>query len=83
MSSASLAGEYVTDTVGLVLRLEGRQMGAQAQAIFAAAEARQTVIYVPAMVLAEILYLQTATRTYSGAAAPAAFRDDSEAVART
>jgi predicted nucleic acid-binding protein len=32
-------------------------MGAQAQAVFTAAEAGQTVIHVPAMVLAEILYL--------------------------
>ncbi|MGH9844592.1 MAG: PIN domain-containing protein [Blastocatellia bacterium] len=57
MSSASLANEYATDTMGLVLRLEGRQMGAQAQTIFAAAEAEQTVMHIPAMVLAEILYL--------------------------
>lgn len=57
MSSDSLASEYVTDTMGLVLRLEGRQMGAQAQTIFAAAEAGQTVIHIPAMVMAEILYL--------------------------
>jgi len=57
MSSASLASDYVTDTMGLVLRLEGRQMGAQAQTIFAAAETGQTVIHIPAMVMAEILYL--------------------------
>ena len=57
MSNASLASEYATDTMGLVLRLEGRQMGPQAQAVFAAAEAGQAVIHIPAMVLAEILYL--------------------------
>lgn len=57
MSNASLASDYATDTMGLVLRLEGRHMGAQAQTVFAAAEAGQTIIHIPAMVLAEILYL--------------------------
>lgn len=57
MSNASLANEYATDTVGLVLRQAGRQLGAQARTIFAAAEAGQTVIHIPTMVLAEILYL--------------------------
>jgi predicted nucleic acid-binding protein len=57
MSNASLASEYATDTMGLVLRLERRHMGRQAQTIFAAAEAGQTVFHIRAMVLAEILYL--------------------------
>ena len=34
MTSASLAGEYATDTMGLVLRIEQRRMSALAQAIF-------------------------------------------------
>jgi predicted nucleic acid-binding protein len=57
MSNASLAPEYATDTVALVLRLEGQQMGAQAQTNFAAAEAGQIVIHIPGMAMAEILYL--------------------------
>ncbi|MFN0087923.1 MAG: PIN domain-containing protein [Blastocatellia bacterium] len=57
MSNASLASEYVTDTMGLVLRLEHRQMAAEARAIFAAADAGQTIVHIPAMVFAEILYL--------------------------
>lgn len=57
MTGSILANEYVTDTMGLVLRLEQRRMGVQAQAIFAAADKGQTLIYIPAMVLAEMLYL--------------------------
>ena len=66
MSNASLASEYATDTMGLVLRLEGRHLGAQAQAVFAAAEAGQTVIHIPAMVLAETLYLSEKGRILIG-----------------
>ncbi len=57
MSNASLASEYATDTMGLVLRLEHRQMSAEARAIFAAADAGQTIVHIPVMVFAEILYL--------------------------
>lgn len=57
MSGFILASEYATDTMGLILWLEKRRMSAQAQAIFMAAEAGQTVVRIPGMVFAEVLYL--------------------------
>lgn len=57
MNNFTLADEYVTDTVGLILYLEKRKSGAIAEQIFDSAENGQTVIQIPAMVLAEILYL--------------------------
>ena len=57
MSNFILAAEYVTDTVGLIIYLEKRKLGADSQQIFNSAEFGKTIIYVPAMVLAEILYL--------------------------
>jgi PIN domain nuclease of toxin-antitoxin system len=57
MNGFTLASEYATDTMGLVLWLEKRRMSAQAQAIFVAAEAGQTVIHIPGIVFAEVLYL--------------------------
>jgi predicted nucleic acid-binding protein len=57
MSNATPANKFVVDTVALVLRLEGRKMGATAKTFFEAAETGDTTLYVPAMVLAEILYL--------------------------
>lgn len=62
MSNFTLAAEYVTDTVGLVIYLENRQLGIDSQQIFDSAKLGQTVIYVPAMVLAEILYLSEKNR---------------------
>ena len=50
--------EYVTDTMALVLHLESRRMGSEARTAFSAAErGEKASIYVPAMVVAEILYL--------------------------
>lgn len=57
MSSYTLAAEYVADTVALVLYLEKRRSGAVAERIFDAAENGGTIIHIPAMVFAEILYL--------------------------
>ena len=57
MSASTLTSEYVTDTMALVLRVERRRMGANAASVFDAVETGAAVIYVPAMVLAEILYL--------------------------
>jgi predicted nucleic acid-binding protein len=57
MSGSTPTNEYVADTVALIFRLEGRQLGRAAIAAFDAAEAGTARIYVPAMVLAEILYL--------------------------
>ena len=52
-----MKNSYVTDTVALVLRLEKRRMGSKAKEIFIEAESGLSLIYIPAMVLAEIGYL--------------------------
>lgn len=57
MSSTTPRHEYVIDTVALVLRLESRQMGNQAQQKFMDAEQGLARLHVPTMVFAEILYL--------------------------
>lgn len=57
MSDATPKSEYVADTVALVLHLEKRKMGAEAKAAFAAMVTGDAIVYVPTMVLAEILYL--------------------------
>lgn len=62
MSNFILAAEYVADTVALVLHLEKRKSGASAEQIFDSAENGQTIIHIPAMVFAEILYLSEKKR---------------------
>lgn len=62
MTNFTLAAEYVTDTVGLILHLEKRKSGAFAEHIFDSAENGQTIIHIPAMVFAEILYLSEKRR---------------------
>ena len=62
MSSYILAAEYVADTVALVLYLEKRKSGAIAEQIFDSAEIGVTIIHIPAMVFAEILYLSEKNR---------------------
>src|SRR5438105_538077 len=73
MSSATLANEYVTDTMALVLRLEGRRMGTMARSVFEAAESGAVVVHVPAMVLAEILYLSERQRIQAAIATAMAY----------
>ncbi len=62
MSNFTLAAEYVTDTVGLILHLERRKLGTDAETIFDSAENENTIIHIPAMVFAEILYLSEKKR---------------------
>lgn len=62
MTKLSLAAEYVADTVGLILHLEKRKSGASAEQIFDAVENADTIIHIPAMVFAEILYLSEKRR---------------------
>ena len=62
MRDATPASEFVTDTMGLILRLEQRRMGPQAKAIFEAAETGQATVHIPTFVLAEILYLSEKNR---------------------
>lgn len=62
MTKLSLAAEYVADTVALVLYLEKRKSGTVAEGIFDSAENAATIIHIPAMVFAEILYLSEKKR---------------------
>lgn len=62
MSSATPASEYATDTMGLVLRLEQRRLGSTAKALFEAMETGTSIIHIPAIVFAEILYLSEKKR---------------------
>ena len=62
MSSYILAAEYVADTVALVLYLEKRKSSAIVEQIFDSAENDATVIHIPAMVFAEMLYLSEKNR---------------------
>ncbi len=57
MSSSFPSNSFVTDTIALVLHLEKRRMGSQAKSAFEQAEAGTATIHIPAMVLAEVLYL--------------------------
>lgn len=57
MTNDSLIPEYVTDTVGLVLFLEQRKLEPKAKQIFRDAENGKAILFIPVMVLAEILYL--------------------------
>lgn len=56
MTSSTPVNEFVVDTMGLVLRIERRRLGPRAKSIFDAAESGNAIVYVPAMVFAEILY---------------------------
>lgn len=62
MRPAIPGNEYVTDTMGLVLRLEKRRMGGRARELFQSAERGDAIIHIPSMVLAEILYLSERRR---------------------
>jgi len=57
MTSSTRASEFVTDTMGLVLRIEQRRLPPSVKAIFDAVESGNATVYVPTMVFAEILYL--------------------------
>lgn len=57
MTDSTHGNKFVTDTMGLVLRIERRRLGPVVRAIFEAAEAGDVTVYVPGMVFAEILYL--------------------------
>lgn len=65
MSPFILAAEYVADTVALVVYLEKRRLGVDSQTIFDSAENANTIIHIPAIVSAEILYLSERGRINS------------------
>jgi predicted nucleic acid-binding protein len=57
MTASTRESEFAIDTMGLVLRLEGRKLGLRAREILDAAESGGRAVHVPGMVLAEVLYL--------------------------
>jgi predicted nucleic acid-binding protein len=58
MSISIPASEFVTDTMGLVLRIERRRLGPVARAIFDAVESGTATVYIPALVFAVTTYLE-------------------------
>jgi predicted nucleic acid-binding protein len=62
MTNATLASEFVTDTIGLVLRIEQRRLSEKVKSIFDSVEFGSTIVYIPAIVFAEILYLSEKQR---------------------
>jgi predicted nucleic acid-binding protein len=62
MSSGSQGNDFVADTMALVLRLEKRKMKKDAKAAFDLVEGGKGTIFLPTMVLAEVLYLSEKKR---------------------
>jgi predicted nucleic acid-binding protein len=62
MTNSIPASEFVTDTMGLVLRIEQRKLGPRAKSVFDSAESGKATVYVPALVFTEILYLSEKQR---------------------
>lgn len=62
MTSSTHPNEFVTDTMGLVLRIERRKLGPTAKSVFDSVESGDATVYVPALVFAEILYLSEKQR---------------------
>ncbi len=65
MTNATLASKFVTDTIGLVLRIERRRLSKEVKSIFDSVEFGSSIVYVPAIVFAEILYLSEKQRIHT------------------
>ncbi len=57
MSSVTPSNNFVVDTIALILYLEKRQMGDSVKVAFAKMERQEATIYIPGMVVSELLYL--------------------------
>jgi predicted nucleic acid-binding protein len=57
MTNSIRDNEFVTDTMGLILRMEQRKLSQRVKHIFDDVEKGKAVVYIPAMVFSEILYL--------------------------
>ena len=62
MTPSTPVSEFVTDTMGLVLRIEKRKLGKTGKTIFESVEAENSIVHIPALVFAEILYLSEKQR---------------------
>ncbi len=56
MNNSTPKSEFVTDTMGLILRIEQRKPGLTANSIFNLVESGNATVHIPTMVFAEILY---------------------------
>jgi predicted nucleic acid-binding protein len=54
--------QFVTDTMALIRRIQGRELGLKGKIIFEEVETQKSIIYIPTMVLAEIMYLSERKR---------------------
>ena len=55
MTVSTPANKYVTDTMGLILRIEQRRLSNAVKAVFNEVESGDTIVYIPAIVFSEIL----------------------------
>ncbi len=62
MTNATLVSEFVTDTIGFVLRIERWRLSEKVKTIFDSVEFGNTIVYVPGIVFAEIPYLSEKQR---------------------
>lgn len=57
MTSATRLNDCVADTMAFVLQLERRRLTPLVKSIFNAAESGHSIVFIPGIVIAEILYL--------------------------
>lgn len=62
MTNSTPANKFVTDTMGLVLRIGNRKLSKAVKAIFNEAESGDIIVHIPAIVFSEILYLSEKQR---------------------
>jgi predicted nucleic acid-binding protein len=62
MTNSIHADKFVTDTMGFILRMEKRRLSPKIKQIFDDVEAGKAVVYIPAIVFSEILYLSEKKR---------------------
>jgi predicted nucleic acid-binding protein len=57
MTNSTPVDKYVADTMAIVLQMEQRKLSQPVKGIFEAVEEGDTIVYIPAVVFSEILYL--------------------------
>lgn len=62
MTNSTHANKFVVDTMAIVLQMEQRKLSQAVKNIFEAVELGDTIVYIPAVVLSEILYLSEKQR---------------------
>jgi len=54
--------EFVADTMGLVIRIERRKVSQKVKLLFEEAEKEKSIIHIPTIVFAEVMYLSEKNR---------------------